>query len=377
MSFLRTLDVQGARLTGQTLDGNFSRDVSGVLVIADDCVIEDCEFKNLDGIAIYVRTGKRLTIRHNKVHDIWRQGIAYTGGDADFSGTLIEYNEISNTGYDSIQIGGSGITVRDNYMSGGAFGGLYALTGSKNFKLIRNVVENAYGGFDLSWGTTGVNRAGTLLSGRVVAENIIKGCVGGISTAGNGTVIRDNEIYDCGKGKQQTYTLLGVVPSVVVAGNGYQVGDLLSLVGGATDFNPAKVLVDAVNASGGVTQIRIAYIGCYYAVPANPIQLVGGSGVGAALQIQQWDKRGFIPHGIGIADASHCIVTGNISGNTNPANKYQKVGCMLSYIFDKPTQNVITGNSFPNNADFPIAGYRRNAYDQTLLAGNLIGFNAL
>jgi hypothetical protein len=318
---------------------------------------------------------KNLKVRRCKIHDIWRQGIAFYGGATDYSGTVIEDNDITRTQYEAIQIGGQGIIVRGNHLYNSPFGGLYALTGSKNFEITHNLVEDGYGGFDLSWG--GLNaRVGTELSRRKVSENTILRCVNGIGTGANGTLLYDNTILDGGKGHQPTYTLLGVTPQVASPGTGYAVGNVLSFNGGETIWNPAKVRVEEVDAQGGIVRLSIWYLGCYTQPPLNPIQLAGGTGSGGSAQISRWNRRLFVPNGIMIMDASYCAVTGNISGNTSPDNRTQKIGCLLGYTFDQPLKNTIVGNSFPMNLDYPVMGFRGGAYKSSLLTGNTIGMNA-
>jgi parallel beta-helix repeat protein len=378
--FFRILDTPGTRISGLTINGDAQdqneRQVGGILVRADNCIIEDCEIFNTSAQGIYVQACKNLQIRNCYIHDTWRHGIATVGGKNDFGNTVIENNKITRTGYDSIQIGGQGIIVRKNHMSVGPFGGLYALTGSRNFEITRNVVEDAYGGFDLSWATSGINRVGTEIVRRVVSENTVLRCGMGIGTGGNGTLIRNNTILDLGQGQRQTYTLLGVVPRISVAGTGYFVGDVLRFSGGTTDWIPAKVQVTSVDAQGGITGLSIWYLGCYTQPPPNPIALAGGTGNGAYAQIDRWNKRQFVPSGIMIIDASYCVVTGNISGNSSPDNRTQKVGCLLQYVFDQPLKNTIVGNSFPMNLDYPVIGFRGGAYKSNLLTGNTIEMNA-
>ncbi|MFZ3376887.1 MAG: right-handed parallel beta-helix repeat-containing protein [Chthoniobacterales bacterium] len=377
--FFRILDTPGTRISGLTIDGDArnqnERQVGGILVRADNCVIEDSEIFNCSGQGIYVQAVKNLKVRRCKIHDIWRQGIAFYGGTTEYGATVIEDCEIARTQYEAIQIGGRGIVIRNNHLSNSPFGGLYALTRSKNFEITRNLVEDGYGGFDLSWG--GLNaRAGTELSGRRVSDNVIQRCVNGIGTAANGTLLYDNTILDGGKGHQPTYTLLGVKLQVASAGTGYAVGNVLSFVGGETIWNPAKVRVEVVDALGGIIRLSIWYLGCYTQTPLNPIQLAGGTGSGASAQISRWNRRLFVPNGIMVMDASYCAVTGNISGNTSPDNRTQKIGCLLVHTFDRPLKNTIVGNSFPMNLDYPLMGFRGGTYNSSLLTGNTIGMNA-
>jgi len=377
--FFRILDTPGTRISGLTIDGDAQnqneRQVGGILVRADNCIIEDSEIFNCSGQGVYVQAGKNLKIRRCKIHNIWRQGIAFYGGTTNYSGTVIEENEILRTQYEAIQIGGHGIIVRGNHLYNSPFGGLYALTGSKNFEITRNLVEDGFGGFDLSWGETNA-RVGTALSRRKVSENVILRCVNGIGTAGNGTMLHDNTILDGGKGHQPTYTLLGVTMQVASSGAGYAVGDVLSFIGGETTWNPAKARVEQVDAQGGIVRLSIWYLGCYTKAPVNPIRLAGGTGSGGSAQISRWNQRLFVPNGIMIMDASYCAVTGNMSGNSSPENRTQKVGCLLVYTFDQPLKNTIVGNSFPMNLDYPVMGFSRGAYKSSVLTGNTIGMNA-
>jgi len=361
--FLRILDTPGTRISGLTIDGDAQnqneRQVGAVLVRADNCIIEDCEIFNCSADCIYVQRGKNLKVRHNYIHNTWRRGVSLYGGDTDFSGMLISDNMIANTGYESIQIGGRGVVVQGNKLGGqqghpAPFGGLYALTGSKDFKIIGNTIQDGYGGLDLSWGKVG-GRVGTDLTNRIIRENTILRCGIGIGTGGNGTVIINNIITDCGAGQVQTYTLLNVAITVAAPGGGYSVGDVLTFTGG-NFILPGKVKVEQVNPQGGILAVSVWYLGVYTATPANPIEATGGSGTDAAFSIARWNARKFNPVGITIVDASDCIVQGNISGNS-VGNTTQRLGCWLQRVVDAPQRNLITGNNFARNTKAAIAGY--------------------
>lgn len=85
----------------------------------------------------------------------------------------------------------------------------------------------------------------------------------------------------------------GVVPGttlgadtvrIVTAGSGYQVGDVLTVVGGAGTV-PANITVSAVGATGNVVHESITSGGAYTILPANPVTVTGGSGTGATFRV--------------------------------------------------------------------------------------------
>lgn len=83
--------------------------------------------------------------------------------------------------------------------------------------------------------------------------------------------------------------------------------------------------------------------------------------------------RPVIPNGIGITDASYCVVTGNISGNIAP-NASQLYGFLMRRIFERPSDNRIEGNNFWFNSESPAAGWYANKRADTVLSdgGNII-----
>jgi hypothetical protein len=63
-------------------------------------------------------------------------------------------------------------------------------------------------------------------------------------------------------------------------GAGYQVNDVLTIVGG-TSTVAATISVTSVNGTGGITGISLLGTGDYTAAPANPTTVTGGYGTGA------------------------------------------------------------------------------------------------
>lgn len=66
-------------------------------------------------------------------------------------------------------------------------------------------------------------------------------------------------------------------------GAGYQVGDILHVVGGAFEA-PARLEVTA-EVGNVITGISIDIEGAYSSVPSNPVSVTGGSGAGAAFDL--------------------------------------------------------------------------------------------
>jgi subtilisin-like proprotein convertase family protein len=72
--------------------------------------------------------------------------------------------------------------------------------------------------------------------------------------------------------------------SVVAAGSGYKVGDVLDVLGGNASV-PTEVLVTHVDASGGITGVVLVPYSSYYALPVNPVSVSGGTGSGATFNL--------------------------------------------------------------------------------------------
>jgi hypothetical protein len=63
----------------------------------------------------------------------------------------------------------------------------------------------------------------------------------------------------------------------VVAGSGYAVGNVLTVVGGDYSIN-AELTVATVNGTGGILTVSISNAGSYNETPANPVSVTGGAG---------------------------------------------------------------------------------------------------
>lgn len=91
--------------------------------------------------------------------------------------------------------------------------------------------------------------------------------------------------------------------TVAAAGLNYQVGDIVTLLGGT--FSTAAILtITSVDAGGGVTGFDITEAGSYTITPSNPVQTTGGSGflfqVTADFSGVSWNVVGIDHHTIAI-----------------------------------------------------------------------------
>jgi hypothetical protein len=370
-------------LSGQTIDGDAGnqneRRIGGVLIAAPFCKVIGCTIRNTSGVGIGVTHGARATqLIENTIQDTWMQGIGFFHREEDYSDSVVSQNNIRRTGLDSISIGGIGnLHVLQNDIADCQFAGVYALTGTRDAQIVGNTFKDCYSGVDISWGVPGGHRVGTdLTHGIVIQRNRVLRCMGGISTGSNGTLMICNIVTDCGQGLHQTYTMAGATPSVAAPGSGYTVGDVLRLpTQGAATYLPGKVVVREVNANGGLVRVEVWYVGVYFTTPHNPIALAGGTGSGASINIPTWNARNAEPVGMGLADACDCIVTANISGNTDSAHMTQKVGFLVRRVFTAPVRNQIFGNNFSRNTLAGVTGYYANRYTTGTLGDNLIGQN--
>lgn len=74
------------------------------------------------------------------------------------------------------------------------------------------------------------------------------------------------------------------VTAIVGGGTGYQVGDILQIVGG-TYTSQGTIRVTAVGASNAITGAVVNTSGAYTVAPANPASVTGGYGTGATFNI--------------------------------------------------------------------------------------------
>jgi hypothetical protein len=377
------LDQPGSVLSGDTIDGDASNQneqrVGGVLIAAPFCKVLGCTIRNTSGVGIGVARGAWATqLVGNTIEDTWMQGIGFFERAEDYSLSLVSHNFVRRTGLDSISIGGIGsLLVLENDIADCQFGGVYALTGTQDARIVGNKIKDCYSGVDISWGIAGGRGAGSdLTHGMVIQRNRVSRCVGGISTGSNGTIMIGNIVTDCGRGARQTYTLMGTTPSVAVPGHNYAVGNVLRLpLDGAATRLPGKVVVREIDGTGGIVRVEVWYVGVYFTPPQNPITLAGGSGSGASINVPAWNERSVEPIGMGLTDACDCIVSGNISGNTDSAHMTQKVGFLVKRVFTAPLRNQIIGNNFSRNRGSAVTGYHANQYTSRTLPGNVIAQN--
>ena len=71
--------------------------------------------------------------------------------------------------------------------------------------------------------------------------------------------------------------------SLALAGSGYVLGDVLTVVGGTG--TAATLTVSGVNATGGITSAALTTPGAYTVAPTNPVSVTGGTGTGATVNL--------------------------------------------------------------------------------------------
>lgn len=101
------------------------------------------------------------------------------------------------------------------------------------------------------------------------------------------SLVRGNSVLtavDAANSEYEFNNVAAVSAAVQTAGTGYRVGDLLAYATGAQ--NAARFYVSAVNPNtGAITAVAVDDPGIRGAAPANPLVVVGGSGVGAQLNV--------------------------------------------------------------------------------------------
>jgi parallel beta-helix repeat protein len=182
--------------------------------------IENCTISNSnnDGIDLGY-SGDYATIRNNKI--INTSVFAGMGGSGDGRGialhsngnnTIIEYNEVINTGYFAINFNGNSTIVKNNYVDGFCTtkddgGGIYTYTGPGNVtkhgrKITGNIVINGKGAgegtdFPASYAAEGIylddNSSGVEITNNTIANLNGRGLF--LNNARN-LVIRNNTFYN-------------------------------------------------------------------------------------------------------------------------------------------------------------------------------------
>jgi hypothetical protein len=356
-----------------TIDGN-RREKAGkkptayslLLYHSDDCAIENVKVVNSTAIGIGICASKRTHVLKCEVDDsAWQNITTLNNKVGGCEGTVIADCRATNSGLDNIQVTAVGaVTVENCYVTGSPFAGIYVATGARKVTLRNNVMTRCYAGIDISWGTAGGGNSGPDASeGDVVVGNHVTACQNvGISTASNGTQISNNTIFDTGLGAVQTYSLLGQKTNIVSRGRGYNVGDVLTFIGGRY-VRPAQVQVTSVGVNGEISSVTLPngstgyYLGVYTVTPPNVIEVEGGSGTGATFDTT-WNTRGLERAGIAIADAMNVAIDNNISCNS-PGNSSQQYGLVLFYRYTKPLRLSVSKNAFDRNAVASIAPLKK------------------
>ena len=101
--------------------------------------------------------------------------------------------------------------------------------------------------------------------------------------------------------------------TVAAGGTGYAAGNILTVSGGFGQID-AELTVTTVGGGGAVTGVSISNAGSYTEIPANPVAVTGGSGLGATFNIVFEQPYKFWVHEVG---------TDEIDGLTlNPIQSY-------------------------------------------------------
>ena len=87
--------------------------------------------------------------------------------------------------------------------------------------------------------------------------------------------------------------------SIGAAGTGYTAGDTVTVDNGARTV-PVELTISSVNGAGGVTGVTISNVGDYTEIPANPVTVTGGSGVGATFDMTFVQPYKFWVHEVGV-----------------------------------------------------------------------------
>jgi hypothetical protein len=95
----------------------------------------------------------------------------------------------------------------------------------------------------------------------------------------NGTLETNTMAHDVGAPASTALTA-----SVANGGSGYEVGDVLTVVGG-TSTTSTHLSVTTVSANGAITAVSISQAGAYTVLPANPLSTTGGHGTLASFNL--------------------------------------------------------------------------------------------
>jgi hypothetical protein len=195
------------------------------------------------------------------------------------------------------------------------------------------------------WGANFANVGGSL-PGNLLGPDTVKG--GTVVQVGSGYTSIPTVTVAGGAGTGATATVtmkLNGTQTPAVAGTGYAVNDVLTLIGGTSSI-AAQVKVATVNGSGGILTFAgaITNVGNYSALPSNPITLTGGTGSGATLTAS-WGIADFVVLTPGSGFKTPPAVTLTGGGGSNAI-----VNSRISYAVRKIDNNTLAIYDNPVNA---------------------------
>jgi len=262
--------------------------LSGVSIVGRDVVVNRCRIANFSRIGIAAVNVLGTVVRQTGVfntasYNLWLSGCPRS---------LITECELNQSGQANILIFNSPQSriVNNKLTAAGPVGAGIYWADSDDTVISGNIISRARAGIEADETPTRPNfqySFGVAISGNVIHRNYNTG----ISIAlVHGTSITGNIISYNGHGGMQSNEASTIEPGIKVdpsfPGSGYQVGDILTLVGGIG--TPAEVLVAGMFTGGTLYDTPGADValyplsmGNYFSFPSNPVAVSGGLGTGA------------------------------------------------------------------------------------------------
>lgn len=256
---------------------------------ADFVMIADCDIDNCAGNGVRADTGSRARVSRTRITRTTQQGIYFLNSPYGF----VDNNRVQSCG---LLVAGIGLQDSDNT----------PVTG--------NIVQQCCIGIEVS--TTqgrGLSSYGMLIS----SNDVIRNYMAGVRIKNSmGFQCSSNVLTDNGQGgnDNNTYTVEpGVAVDPANLGSAYQVGDVVSLVGGTG--TAAKLLVAKIGGGGALTPDGLHPIttGVYTAFPPNTVSVSGGHGSGLKVIL-----TGSIVSNGGSGYVSGEVLRGSNGAFTNP-----------------------------------------------------------
>lgn len=365
--------------------------------LSDGSIVQRCTFTDIGDAAVELRAGKDYIVRDCTMYRV-RNGVA---SKVNLDTCLIQGNHITSFG-DGVLAHGLRWRITDNVIDsiaipaesldganskgifyGDQWSGTMPTFSSSDWVISRNIIRGRTGSDGIAFD---VASGATTISGVVVADNIISGCLRGFRAGfGDNYTVSGNAITTAEEGVR----LQGTASKVNVIGNTISTASKAPIYTEAAGVAMRDNRCTAANSAG----ISAASAATDTAVVGNTVAAAGASGIGiriigASSQVVGNDVRTTGSTAAMSIEAASCVVQGNrVRGGTGEAISVAAAGSGSTVAGNVTTGGsqglrlaasdcAVTGNRFGGAQFWGIsisAGATDNVVTSNVLKGNTSG----